>query len=208
MHLAAKGRLQSGRSTRKIATKALKLAKKNANTELKVLPRGDTGVIPTTSWSVVRSNYFAMVQGDASTERIGNEVDLIGIRIRGHVEREDDELGNAENYWRLVLYGDSHPPALALPAPFDGNSVESQRTFAERGLKIYMDETFDLGTALHDGRGPLHFDKYFKIKKRLRYTASATADPENFDLRLMIIANIAPTSAHMDIGAQVYFKDI
>ncbi len=171
-------------------------------------------VVPTASWATVTAAAGNVPQGDGSNHRDGDVIETIGIRLRGFFEGEISELIDTSVYIRIVAYIDSLAGGVqaTLPEPFGTNSLVAMRTYDNKGLKILMDETFLVGSSEAStgnmGPGGFHFDRYIKLRKKMKFEDNTTGEALNGVLRVILISNQSfATSATLDMETQLYFRD-
>ncbi len=171
-------------------------------------------VVPLATWSVLTNAALNIPEGDGAGSRDGEVVRLLGIRLRGHFGSELSELTDIHNSVRVVAYINSTNGVTPLtPAqPFGTNTLVSMRTWDNKGLKIVMDETFNVGSSdgvdNSIGPGGFHFDRYIKLRRKLRYATGATNEPQNAVFTVLFIARAAFTTSVLQMETQAYYRDI
>lgn len=167
------------------ATKALRLAKRVANSEeVKWTSHSDTDTA-TTAWATIGTDMLSLAQGDTINTRDGNSCYLKSIDWNYSVVRPADNDLAAIRVVLFAFKGSAFPTA---PNPFTGDGILTQ-----------LDNTF-LGnvSVLHDkthvcnatgGQGLFYTNVSIPYRRKLYYDGAALANPQNLQLVVYIIGD-------------------
>ncbi len=199
-------------STRTIAKRALRLAKKNVS-ELKRHTASASSAALTTSVAVMSSTYLNVPSGDDKNTRDGDVVDLTSLHLKASFVSEVSELSDVMNYVRVALVKyTSSDDIPAIPSPFLVNTMNAHQDGDVNDSKVIFDRVYPIGAiggANNSTIGPLGFtiNKFIPWRKRMHFKDSATASPLNCQLVLYAWAQAAMATSTFRSQLQIRFRD-
>jgi len=208
MVLVHKGRLQTGKpSTRKIANKALRLAKSNV-TEMKahditVL----SGTQDSASWRPVRISTPA--QGDAGNQRDGDIVQNLSIAFIGHVTQHATAVNTR---FRLVCILDRQNNGV-FPTRLDVFTLDELDTFMNfnadnrKRFKVLIDRTYYMGDATKTEH---HIQLFKRLSGNQRYRLGTDADAAagKNSIWVYVISDEATNVPTVNLDSRFVFRDV
>ncbi len=169
-------------STRKIATKALEMAKENRSiSEVRQRDNAAATLTAGTAWTFIYLSGVA--QGDDFNERIGRKIKAISIQLLMQL------IGNTSavlsQRMRFVLFWDKEnqqadPTALEVFTADDIETFPNATPNLKKRFKILWDHTFVLGNLVGNGTSTLQrtektIKKFLRLSRTLTYaTTGAT----------------------------------
>lgn len=165
-----------------------------------------TTTSPTAAWAGMEPAAIAM--GGAADERIGHDIFLKGIRIKGHF-LAGTSAGNVYNFRLVVAWNKNHtgavnfPVSLLTPCNPDDNDVLRDKIYTcTRGETV--------STVSIDGPGVQKFvDIWIPLNRKYRFTGNAIGD--NAEENTLVVAWLTdnPTGTPgWDMQTHLYYTDI
>lgn len=202
----------------KLASSAWSTGKKlisMLNTECKF---HDTTVSMAPIIAGAQQSLLDIPQGDTGITRDGRSVRLKSVQ--GRIRLTQDALASS-TFIRLVLLADTRPNAAepAAPSDFLQNGTTAPITdlmakdvggrFLTLYDKVFLLKASQTQISAADSRVTAQkFIKfYYKMDKVLKYTGTATDDPENYNLLLVSFSSEATNSPDIDGFCRVCFID-
>lgn len=207
------------RSMRKVPTTVKRYVRRqvNKNVENKFKLADMTtnfSSVGSANWTELELNTIAT--GTAISERVGNEVKLMGFALDGTIVGGQSNLASDDNRntFRIVLA--LWDATNAVPLATNGANLSSlitSRTVAGKGLiRKFIDKTFNLPSPGRDSTGYMPSMKRIHIFKKLyriiKYYGSATTNGNN-KLILSMISDSALVSHPGFVNGRwsLYFQD-
>ncbi len=208
MKLVRKGRLQSGKSTRKIAKKALRLAKAY-EPEIQVLDTVIRSAAAVTDlWSVNRVSCPA--QGDNDQQRDGNEIKNVSVEVYGDLKANSS---STQSKVRIVAILDKQNNGIA-PIVLDVfelneiNSFPSSLSDNAHRFKFLFDKTYTLAFGTETTIRQFHLKAKVSSKQMFAGTTNADASCGKNSIWVLIIGNEVTNDPTANLDCRYHYRDI
>lgn len=192
-----KGRVS--KSVKKYVERAIK-----QEGEIKRFPKVYASASITQSWNV-NGSFFQVPQGDDNSERIGTEVQGIGLDVRGLLS-----LPTAKDHavLRMLVYipNDSSIQSSDLPADIYTPPNADFMT----NVKVLLDKVFVLNST-SEKAGTTNQIKYFRewipFRRVVRYRSSTTTDPNTAHPRIAFVSSEATNTPVVQYNTSFLYRD-